>query len=177
MSKSTSELPEINDFRSLFLRHSPLLDVRAPIEYQAGAFPDTTNLPLLTNHERHLIGIRYKNNGQAAAVALGKQLIDGAPKQQRVSEWNNFVQQHPNGVLYCFRGGMRSKISQQWIFEETDVAYPRVKGGYKALRNFLLDELEKGSQEINPIIIGGRTGAGKTIVLQQIENKEFRNAL
>lgn len=164
------ELPEISDYRQLFLQHIPLLDVRAPVEYIAGAFPDTTNLPLLTDEERHLIGIRYKNNGQDAAVALGKELIDGAPKQTRVAAWKAHILNNPNGALYCFRGGMRSKITQQWIAEETGVAYPRIKGGYKALRNFLLDELEQSCNEIQPVILGGRTGSGKTIVLQQINN-------
>ena len=127
-------------------------------------------MPLLTDEERHLIGIRYKNNGQDAAVALGQELIDGAPKQKRVAAWKSFVEQNPNGVLYCFRGGMRSKISQQWIAEETGVIYPRIKGGYKALRNYLLDELEQACKEINPVILGGRTGSGKTIVLQRLHN-------
>lgn len=164
------DLPEISDYRQLFLQHKPLLDVRAPVEFEAGAFPDATNMPLLTNEERHLIGIRYKNNGQEAAVALGQELVDGAPKQERVAAWKRFVEQNPNGVLYCFRGGMRSRISQQWIAEETGIAYPRVKGGYKALRNFLLDELDESSKVINPVILGGRTGSGKTIVLQQLHN-------
>ena len=164
------DLPEISDYRQLFLQCRPLLDVRAPIEFSEGAFPGATNMPLLTDEERHLIGIRYKNNGQDAAIALGQELIDGTPKQQRVAAWKSFVEQNRNSVLYCFRGGMRSKISQQWIAEETGVIYPRVKGGYKALRNFLLDELEQASKEINPIILGGRTGSGKTIVLQQLQN-------
>ena len=164
------DLPEISDYRRLFLQHSPLLDVRAPVEFAEGAFPDATNMPLLTNEERHLIGIRYKNNGQEAAVALGRELIDGTPRQKRVAAWKSFVEQNPVGVLYCFRGGMRSRISQQWIAEETGIIYPRVKGGYKALRNFLLDELEQSAKVINPVILGGRTGAGKTIVLQQLND-------
>ena len=164
------DLPEICDYRQLFLQQTPLLDVRAPVEFTAGAFPGTTNMPLLTDEERHLIGIRYKNNGQDAAVALGRELIDGAPKQQRVAAWKSFVEQNPGGALYCFRGGMRSKITQRWIVEETGISYPRIKGGYKALRSFLLDELEISSSEIEPVILGGRTGSGKTIVLQQLEN-------
>jgi len=164
------ELPEISDYRQLFLQHTPLLDVRAPVEFQAGAFPDTTNLPLLSDKERHLIGIRFKNNGQDAAVALGRELIDGVPRQERIAAWKSHIEKYPQGVLYCFRGGMRSKISQQWIAEETGISYPRIKGGYKALRNFLLDELAQASTEIHPIILGGRTGSGKTIVLQQLKN-------
>jgi tRNA 2-selenouridine synthase len=164
------ELPEISDFRELFLKDTPLLDVRAPVEFSAGAFPHTENLPLLEDEERHLIGIRYKENGQEAAIELGRQLIDGQPKAERTAAWKNFVDRHPEGALYCFRGGMRSKISQEWIYEATGIAYPRVKGGYKALRNFLLEEIEVSCREIDPIILGGRTGTGKTIVLRKLPN-------
>ncbi len=164
------ELPEISDFRKLFLKDTPLLDVRAPVEFSAGAFPYTENLPLLEDEERHLIGIRYKENGQEAAIELGRELIDGQPKVERTKAWKAFVDRHPGGALYCFRGGMRSKIAQEWIYEATGIAYPRIKGGYKALRNFLLEEIEVSCQEINPIILGGRTGAGKTLVLHELAN-------
>ena len=55
----------------LFTRATPLIDVRAPIEYAAGAIPGSVNLPLMNDEERHLVGLCYKKNGQAAAVALG----------------------------------------------------------------------------------------------------------
>ncbi len=164
------ELPEISNFEELFLNDTPLLDVRAPIEFQAGAFPSAKNLPLLDDEERHLIGIRYKEQGQPAAIELGKELIDGQPKAQRTAQWQEFVTQHPEGVLYCFRGGMRSKISQQWIYEATGIAYPRIKGGYKALRNYLLDEVDRSIETIKPIVLGGKTGAGKTIAIHRLQN-------
>ncbi len=164
------ELPEISNFRALFLKDIPLLDVRAPIEFKAGAFPGASNIPLLNDEERHLIGLCYKEQGQSAAIDLGKKLIDGQPKSVRTSQWQAFVQQHPEGMLYCFRGGMRSRIAQEWIYDATGVAYPRIKGGYKALRNFLLEEINISIDEIQPIVLGGRTGAGKTIVIQQLQN-------
>ncbi len=164
------DLPEISNYRELFLKDAPLLDVRAPVEFNEGAFPAAENMPLLNDEERHLIGIRYKNNGQNAAIALGKELIDGQPKAKRVSRWKSFVEKHPEGVLYCFRGGMRSKIAQQWIYETTGIIYPRVSGGYKKLRNFLLHEIDASAEHIHPIIIGGRTGAGKTLILHKISS-------
>jgi len=164
------DLPEISNFRELFLNETPMLDVRAPVEFSAGAFPNTTNIPLLNDEERHLIGIRYKEQGQPAAIELGRELIDGQPKTDRTAMWQSFVEQHPEGVLYCFRGGMRSKISQEWIHEATGIAFPRVKGGYKALRTFLLEEIEHSITEIQPIVLGGRTGAGKTIAIHQLTN-------
>ncbi|VAW93848.1 Selenophosphate-dependent tRNA 2-selenouridine synthase [hydrothermal vent metagenome] len=168
---SAIELPQIDDYHSLFLNNVPLLDVRAPIEFSQGAFPFTQNIPLMNDQERADIGTRYKNLGQDEAIKLGHQLVQGKIKSERVDRWAYFFEQHPQGILYCFRGGMRSKISQQWIYERTGIIYPRIKGGYKAMRRFLIDELEVSTQRINPVILGGRTGAGKTLLLNTIKQK------
>ncbi len=169
--QQTIELPQLDDYRSLFLNNTPLLDVRAPVEFNQGAFPFTENVPLMNDQERTDIGIRYKNAGQDEAIKLGHKLVQGKIKSERVERWANFFEQHPQGILYCFRGGMRSKISQQWIYEKTGIIYPRVKGGYKAMRRFLIDELETSIQRIEPIILSGRTGIGKTIFLKKIKQQ------
>lgn len=167
----TIDLPQIDDYRALFLSDTPMMDVRAPVEYAQGAFPHTENLPLLNDAERHNIGIRYKELGQDEAIKLGAELVQGEVKDQRVDHWTEFFQQHPQGVLYCFRGGMRSQITQQWIYDRTGIVYPRVKGGYKALRRFLIDEMERSIAQLQPVIIGGPTGSGKTVFLQQVQHK------
>jgi len=169
--KPTIDLPQINDYRSLFLSDTPFLDVRAPVEFNQGAFPATKNIPLMNDQERENIGIRYKNSGQAEAIKLGESLIQGKTKSDRVNNWAEYIKQNPQGVLYCFRGGMRSKISQQWIYDKTGIIYPRVDGGYKAMRRFLIDELENSINTIQPIILSGRTGIGKTILLKKLTQK------
>lgn len=164
------QLPLIEDFRPLFLQDVPLLDVRAPVEFADGSFPCASNLPLMNNDERRKIGIRYKEAGQEAAIHLGNTLATDEIKMQRIAAWKSFADQHPDGALYCFRGGMRSRIAQQWLFEHTGVTYPRIRGGYKALRRFLIDELEASANEIHPLVIGGRTGVGKTVLLRRMPN-------
>jgi len=164
------ELPQIEDYQRLFIQDVPMMDVRAPIEFEHGAFPHTENLPLMDDEDRHEIGIRYTEQGQDAAIELGHELVSGETKKQRIAAWTTFTQQHPDGVLYCFRGGMRSKITQQWIYENTGVIYPRVKGGYKALRRYLLDTLDAATKIIQPVILSGRTGTGKTVLLQQLQH-------
>ena len=77
-------LPLANNYRQLLLDHTPMIDVRAPVEFVSGALPCATNLPLMTDDERHQVGIRYKNNGQQPAIELGHQLVNGEIKQQRV---------------------------------------------------------------------------------------------
>jgi len=165
------DLPQIDDLRSLFLNQTPLLDVRAPIEFNQGAFPFAENFPLINDEERQTIGIKYKELGQDEAIELGHKLVQGDVKSTRINHWQSFFQKHPEGVLYCFRGGMRSKISQQWIFEKTGIIFPRVKGGYKAMRRFLIEELEISVANIKPVILGGRTGIGKTILLKKLNQQ------
>ncbi len=163
-------LSQLDDYVRLFLNDISMLDVRAPVEFKQGAFPHAENIPLVDDEDRHAIGIKYSRQGQDAAIALGHERISGAAKEARINDWIDFMSRHPDGVLYCFRGGLRSKISQQWIYEKTGTAYPRVKGGYKALRRFLINQLEEAVNQIRPVILGGRTGTGKTILLQKIKH-------
>jgi len=162
------DLPQIEDYQHLFLQDTPLLDVRAPVEFQQGAFPKAKNFPLINDTERQAIGIRYKEKGQNAAIELGHQLVQGEIKELRVTDWVEFTKHNPHGALYCFRGGLRSKISQQWIYEKTGVIYPRIKGGYKALRRYLLRELEYSPRQLQFYILSGRTGTGKTLLLNRV---------
>lgn len=166
---SSEEPVQTDDLRSLFLHDVPLLDVRAPVEFADGAFPTAYNLPLIDDEERHRIGITYKELGQDQAIALGESLVSGAAREARIAAWRDYLQRHPNAVLYCFRGGMRSKISQRWLLEETGLHCPRVRGGYKAMRRFLLDELARNSAACHPVLVGGRTGVGKTLLLRALQ--------
>lgn len=157
------------DYRAIFLAGAPLLDVRAPVEFAAGAFPGAINVPLLTDAERAQVGITYKTQGQQAAIALGHQLVGGATQAERIARWLDFTRQHPDGYIYCFRGGLRSQTVRQWL-HETGIDYPLVTGGYKAMRQFLLAEMERQSHRARIAIVGGRTGSGKTRVVNALQH-------
>lgn len=159
--------PDTADFQALFISDTPLLDVRAPVEFAQGSFPHATNFPLMNDEERHRVGLCYKNEGQDAAIALGHKLVSGDVKARRVAQWIEFARAHPNGYLYCFRGGLRSRISQQWL-AEAGIPYPRIVGGYKAMRTFLLESLERQIAESSFILIAGFTGCGKTQVVDEL---------
>lgn len=156
------------DFLTLFLTDTPLLDVRAPIEFEKGAFPCSFNAPLLDNEQRKIIGTRYKEEGQDSAITLGNTMATETIKQQRLQAWQAFTSAHPEGYLYCFRGGLRSRISQQWL-KEFGVDYPFIEGGYKAMRTFLIEALRESLRSIPMVLVSGRTSSGKTLVLQQMQ--------
>ncbi|WP_404365412.1 tRNA 2-selenouridine(34) synthase MnmH [Marinobacter sp.] len=155
------------DYLSLFLNDTLLVDVRAPVEFSRGSFPQALNAPLMNDDERHQVGICYKEKGQDAAIELGHELVTGSIREERIAAWSGFARQHPDGYLFCFRGGLRSRLTQQWL-KEAGIDYPLVTGGYKALRRFLIDELEARAASASFVIVSGRTGTGKTRLLGEL---------
>lgn len=157
----------MSELSEIFLKQVPLIDVRAPIEYAQGYLPHSINLPLMDDHERHLVGICYKEKGQRAAIELGHELVSGDVKKKRVASWIEFLEKNPTAQVMCLRGGLRSQISCQWI-TEAGIARTPIAGGYKRLRQFLLSELESFQKPL--IRLGGMTGVGKTEVMQTLKN-------
>jgi tRNA 2-selenouridine synthase len=159
--------PDTDDYRELFLTDAPMMDMRAPTEFSHGAFPSACSLPLMSDEERAQVGICYKEQGQEAAIELGHQLVAGELKAERLARWSEFARSHPQGYLYCFRGGLRSSTVRQWLRDE-GIDYPLVLGGYKAMRRFLLEELERSVARAELILVSGRTGTGKTRVISRL---------
>jgi tRNA 2-selenouridine synthase len=159
--------PDTDNYLDLFLNDRPMIDTRAPVEFARGAFDGAVNLPLMSDEERHLVGTRYKEAGQDAAIELGRELVSEALQAQRSQQWKDFADSHPGGYLYCFRGGLRSRITQQWM-AEVGVEYPYIKGGYKAMRRFLIERFAGDCAKTNLVLISGRTGTGKTLLLNRI---------
>ncbi|MBL4908587.1 MAG: tRNA 2-selenouridine(34) synthase MnmH [Alteromonadaceae bacterium] len=156
------------NYQQIFTEQKPLLDLRAPVEFVQGSFSQAINFPLMNDDERAKVGTCYKQQGQDAAIKLGHQLVSGQTKDQRLAKWLDFCEQNPDGVIYCFRGGLRSQTVQQWL-KDCGVNYPIVKGGYKALRGFLLKQIDNIAK--HPLVLlAGNTGSGKTTLLQQCNN-------
>lgn len=162
--------PDTSNYRDIFLNDRPMMDARAPVEFAKGAFPHTVNLPLMTDIERQRVGTCYKQHGQQAAIELGHQLVSGATKAERIEAWAAFARANPQGYLYCFRGGLRSQIVQQWLKSEAGIDYPRVSGGYKALRTFLVETTQQAVEQCDFVLVGGLTGTGKTDVVAKLAN-------
>ncbi|MEN0060002.1 MAG: tRNA 2-selenouridine(34) synthase MnmH [Bdellovibrio sp.] len=158
----------IQDLKNQLLKGSTFIDVRAPVEFVQGHLPGAVNAPILNDLERARIGTTYRHEGQDAAVRLGYQLISGAVKEGRLQCWMQILTQHPESIVYCFRGGKRSQITQQWL-KEAGWDVPLIQGGYKASRQFLTEELDALSRGREMIAVSGPTGSGKTLLLQEVK--------
>ena len=141
-----------------------MIDVRAPVEFEQGAFPSSINLPIMNDAERHNIGICYKARGQHAAIELGHKLVSGAIRERRVAAWQNVLRTDPNAVLYCSRGGKRSSIAGEWL-KAAGTPVEVIPGGYKRMRQSLLGVLDTLPSQTNVRVIAGQTGSGKTLLL------------
>jgi len=154
------------NIRQLLANETPIIDVRAPIEFNQGAMPNAINLPLMNNEERAAVGTCYKQHGSQKAVELGHQLVKGEIKAHRVAAWREACERFPSGFICCARGGMRSHIVQKWL-AEIGIDYPLIEGGYKALRQATIEMTNELVQR--PIIlIGGCTGNGKTTLVRSL---------
>ncbi len=146
----------------------PLIDIRSPGEFKIGAFPTSHNLPILYDEERSIVGKTYKIEGPNAAENLGYKIVSGGIKEKRIKAWKRFIEKNPSTHLYCWRGGKRSEIAREWLQKE-GIEIPLIDGGYKALRRTcfnILNSVDKDSKKW--IIIGGRTGSGKTKIIQKV---------
>ena len=156
------------DFEDLLISGVPFLDVRAEIEFSKGAFPTSTNIPILHDDERHIVGTCYKKNGRKAAIEMAHSLVKGTTKKQRIRAWCEFVSANPNTHIYCWRGGMRSKYTRDWILA-SGINVPSIDGGFKALRNVILNQFSDAASQLPIIRIGGKTGTAKTTLINKIQ--------
>ncbi len=142
------------------------IDVRSPKEFESGHIPGAVSIPLLENKERESIGILYKNFGQQKAIERGYEYLDG-----KLDDFNKQFKELPHDkllVVYCARGGMRSQVITS-LCNHLSFDARQLTGGYKAFRNWNLAELNKIEFQC-PVVLHGKTGVGKTLVLNRIDN-------
>lgn len=158
------------DLRSAALSGAPVIDVRAPVEFARGRVPGATNAPLLDDEQRARVGLEYKKNGQAAAVALGLALVSGDDLARKMERWTSLAKSDERAVVCCFRGGLRSQ-SVAKALAEAGFPRPALAGGYKRARRFLLEALDAIPEAETFARIGGFTGAGKTEILGRVRGR------
>ena len=149
---------------------SMFLDVRSLIEYEKGSIPNSINIPILNDDERKKVGKAYKDQGHEVAMKVGYRLVSGDIKNLRISKWKDLILANSDTKIYCMRGGQRSKIASEWL-KSIGLDTPVIKGGYKSLRKTCLDTLDlAGYDNKEWLILAGKTGSGKTVLLNYFKN-------
>ena len=141
----------------------PVFDVRTNSEFIKGHIPEAHNLPLFTDDERAIVGTIYNKQGREKAILQGLDFV--GPRMRSMVETIEKETKSRSVLIHCWRGGMRSG-SVAWLVNFFGYEIYTLDGGYKSFRNHILKQFEI----LYPfVVIGGRTGSGKTKILHQLK--------
>ncbi|WP_462251279.1 tRNA 2-selenouridine(34) synthase MnmH [Ferruginibacter sp.] len=173
----------IEEFLQL-AKQLPVLDVRSPGEYTHAHIPGAINLPLFTDEERKVVGTAYKQQSKQDAIKIGLdyfgvkmksivEMVEGICNLELGKrDGAGIKSQFPNPnsqslLLHCWRGGMRS-AGVAWLLDLYGFKVYTLIGGYKAYRKWVQAQFQK---EYPFKLIGGYTGSGKTLVLNELSKQ------
>ena len=146
-----------------------VIDVRSDAEYAHAHIPGASSIPLFNDEERAVVGTIYKQQSREDAIKKGLEFFGPKMKLMLLESEALIKEKNPDNktvLVHCWRGGMRS-AAVAWLLDLYGFKVYTLIGGYKAFRNWVLNELGKP----HPFrILGGNTGSGKTIVLQSLRN-------
>jgi len=145
-------------------RGALLVDARSPGEFASATIPGAINVPILDDDQRAEIGTLYKQAGRQAARRRGVEIV--APKIPALIEQVAAAREagSPPAVVFCWRGGMRSRALSQFL-ELAGIPARQMAGGHKAFRSHVRAFLEHGRWG-RLLVLRGLTGVGKTRLLQ-----------
>lgn len=157
-------MKQITIEKALKLDDIIIVDTRSPAEFETDHILNAINIPIFDNLERKEIGTLYKAD-QDEAFNLGmdyysKKLPDLTKTVKKL--------ERKTVVVYCWRGGTRSKAMTQ-LFDLLNFDVYQLEGGYKGYRNHVIDSLAKTQTKF--VVLWGNTGAAKTKLLEKISNK------
>lgn len=138
-----------------------LVDVRSEGEFAEATIPGAVSLPLFNNEERAEVGTTYTQSSPSLARELGLGII-GPKLPDLVKRVEELAKSGPL-VLFCWRGGMRSK-SLATVADLMGIPVYRLQGGYKAYRAQVVDFFET-KLPFRVVVLRGNTGVGKTELL------------
>ena len=148
-----------------------LVDIRSPQEFKEFHIPGAVNIPLFENEEKKLIGYVYRNKGVEEAKELGEE-IARRKLEEFYKKFKELKEKYGNVIVYCWRGGMRSQGMCE-AMSRMGIDLFRLRGGYRAYRQFILKDMERIMENIKFLVLTGKTGVGKTKVLRELKRKGY----
>lgn len=144
-----------------------VIDARSEREYAEDHMPGAMNLPVVNNEEYAEVGTLHRTDKMGAyRIGVKYSLVNIARHVQQV------ISAYPDDariLVYCFRGGKRSKL---WADALETIGYrvEKVKGGWKAYRRWVNEQLAELPLQFQYNVLSGPTGGGKTRLLYALED-------
>jgi tRNA 2-selenouridine synthase len=150
-------------------RGALLVDARSPSEFAEGTIPGAVNVPVLDDAQRAQVGTVYKQEGKAVARRLGIELVAPRIPAMMAAIEAALVGRRPPVVVFCWRGGMRSKALTAFL-DLAGLPARQLLGGHKAFRSHVRSFLDAGEWG-RLLVLRGLTGVGKTRLLLQMREQ------
>ena len=161
-----AETVTIEDALAQPLRHDAVLDARSPSEYALDHIPGAISTPVLDDDQRARVGTLYKQAGAFEAKRAGAALV--ARNIAAILE-RDLVDTARGArlLVYCWRGGNRSGALAT-VLARVGWRTAVLEGGYRAFRRHVLAELETLPGTLRFVVVAGRTGSAKSMLLQRM---------
>jgi tRNA 2-selenouridine synthase len=147
----------------------PVFDVRSPSEFSHAHIPGAFSFPIFSDEERRVIGTAYKQQSREQAIKLGLDFF-GRKMAGMVGVAEEYFEKNKvetkEVAVHCWRGGMRSSAIA-WLLDLYGFKVTLLQGGYKAYRNWVLQQFEL---DYPLLVVGGCTGGNKTGLLHALKN-------
>ena len=162
----------ISTKEALSLPNPIFIDLRSEDEFSEAHIPGAINIPILKNEERSEVGKIYRNKSIEEAKILG--LHYASYKLEEIyRKVLGLKRKYDNIIIYCWRGGMRSRAFCNLLYTLGTKGVYQLIGGYKAYRKFVLDFMDNGIKKYKFIVLHGLTGVGKTIIINKLEGAKI----
>ena len=146
---------------------SALIDARSPTEFEHDRLPGAANWPSLTDEERTQVGTAYKQVSAFEARKRGAAMVARNIARHLDREMPGLGRDW-KPLVYCWRGGQRSG-ALALVLSQIGFEVRVLQGGYRAFRQHVVSALEQASQGLRFEVLCGKTGSGKSRLLQALE--------
>ncbi|RMH79912.1 MAG: tRNA 2-selenouridine(34) synthase MnmH [Acidobacteria bacterium] len=162
---------EIEAWQIYELEDRILVDIRSPEEFKDFHIPGAVNLPLFDDYEKRIIGLLYRERGLEEAKEAGYK-IAGGKVGRFIERFEQLRRQYKHVVVYCWRGGLRSKELCK-VLKSYGIDVYRLIGGYRAYRNYILSDMGRILEDRSLLVLTGKTGVGKTKLIRRLKQEGF----
>ena len=140
-----------------------VIDVRSPREFKSDHIPGALNLYVLSDQQHEIVGRTYKKSPFEAKKLGASYVLANIRKHL----------DHTSNRKNSIHSSLPREVNAQ---NHLPLSVPKwwhvlLEGGYKCYRSQVLSNLEALSDKLKIIIISGRTGTGKTKILEELEKR------